>query len=269
VSNADLQGLKDLGKAAYAPIGRCIYCGRTEDLRREHIVPFGLSGTAVLPKSTCGDCAEITSRFEAEVLRGPMRAVRVLRALRSRSKHKGAPKTERLTVLRGGETQTVELPLEQYPILLHFPLFPPPAFLSSAGCRSGIRMSGVVSVLFRPRPEDVLRQLGAEKILLGPQNYRPVAFARMIAKIAYGMAVAEGSIDALDGKPLLLDAILGGKDEIGRWVGTLTKPIERFKGLLHRILVHEDREKGLLIGEVQLFADSETPSYGVIIGKLK
>jgi hypothetical protein len=33
--------------------------------------------------------------------------------------------------------------------------------------------------------------------------------------------------------------------------------------------VHTDEEKGMLIGEVQLFSDSKTSCYGVILGKLK
>lgn len=39
-------------------------------------------------------------------------------------------------------------------------------------------------------------------------------------------------------------------------------------GLLHRIIMHEDRHKNLLVAEVHLFSDSETPRYGVILGEL-
>jgi hypothetical protein len=43
-----------------SPVGYCIYCQATDELTNEHILPFGLSGTAVLPKSSCKACAKIT-----------------------------------------------------------------------------------------------------------------------------------------------------------------------------------------------------------------
>ena len=86
------ENLDDFAKRSYQPVHRCIYCGKSADLRNEHIVPFALNGVTVLPKSTCGACAEITGRFEGAVLRGPMRDVRVYRGLKSRSGHTTAPK---------------------------------------------------------------------------------------------------------------------------------------------------------------------------------
>ena len=114
----------------------------------------------------------------------------------------------------------------------------------------------------------VLKRLGASEIRIS-QNMDIDSFARLIAKIAYASAVAEGWIDYLDGKPSLIPAILGKRDEIGHWVGTITKPLQAHEGMLHVIVPHLDQMRGKLIVEVQLFADSPTPSYGVIIGDLK
>jgi len=268
VLQAATDGIEDLGKVVYPPVGCCIYCPATDDLRREHIIPFGLGGTAVLPAASCSRCARITGVFEAQVLRGPMRAVRVLRRLRSRSKHAGAPGTQRLKVVRSGVTETVEIPIEQYPILLHFPTFAPPRFLTGQD-GSGIDVTGVASVLFGPPPEEVARRLGGQSIILESEGDRPIAFARMLAKIVYAMAVAEGAQSRLDGPSPVLSSILGEIDDIGRWVGTVTDPIRKYTGLLHRIAIREDLDRGLLLAETQLFADSETPSYGVILGSLR
>lgn len=261
--------MKDLGKASYPSIGYCIYCGSTEDLRKEHILPFGLSGTATLARSTCPRCADITSRVELDVLRGPMRSVRVFRQLRSRSKHTGAPSHSQLDIVRGGKREAVELPCDEYPILLHFPLFSPPAYLYPTGYQSGINMMGIATISFGPRPEEVCERLGADEISVSTLGDKPASFARLVGKIAYAFAFAEGKLEEIDGDPHILPSILGITNDIGRWVGTLTKPIQRHENQLHRLFVHEDQEKGLLIGEVQLFADSETPSYGVILGNLK
>jgi hypothetical protein len=259
--------LKVLDSRVYKPVGRCIYCCETEKLQKEHILPFGLSGTAVLPKASCARCARITGEQEQVVLRGPLWAVRVYRALRSRTKHREAPATYPLTLVRGGEEAVIRLPVGEYPILLHFPLFAPPAILEPSGYVSGIRVSCVVTVSIGPRPEEVAKRNGGSTIRLS-QTLHPVSFARVIAKIAYAMAAAEGVLDRVEGVPLVLPAILGEVDDIGRWVGTITNPIKKFSGLLHRIEIHEDRDKELLIAEVHLFSDSESPSYGVILGKL-
>ena len=171
--------------------------------------------------------------------------------------------------MRDGKEQAIELKIDDYPTLLHFPLFAPPAHLTrSPEYKTGIVISGIASVLFGPRPDDVAKSLGATELKL-TANSQPVAFARMIAKIAYAFAAAERATDDIEGQPFVLPAILGQQDDIGRWVGTLTRPIEAHPGELHRIIIHHEKEKGLLSAEVQLFADSETPSYGVVLGNLK
>lgn len=90
----------------------------------------------------------------------------------------------------------------------------------------------------------------------------------MIAKIAYAWAIAEGKLHLLKGHPFVVSAILGQTDDIGRWVGTLTEAPQKHEHLLHYVALTEDHEKKLLIAEVHLFSDSETPRYGVVIGEL-
>src|SRR5665213_1960681 len=56
----------------FPPVGACIYCGATEGLTKEHIIPLGLGGQFVLPAASCPACSKITSDFERKVLRGFM-----------------------------------------------------------------------------------------------------------------------------------------------------------------------------------------------------
>jgi len=260
--------LNILDNRRYDSVGHCIYCGAMNSLQKEHILPFGLSGTATLPDSTCSKCATVTGEQERRVLRGFMQDVRVYRGLKSRTKYEKAPQEYPLTIMRGGVQETVMLPLDEYPILLHFPIFSPPAFLNPSGYTNGILIKGMATVSFGPNPSEVLRNLGATRISQ-TQDQEPVSFARVIAKIAYAFAAAEGALDKIIGDPLVLPAILGNTDDIGRWVGTFTDPIRVFDSQLHRILIHEDCQKGLLIGDVQIFSDSYAPRYGVIIGILR
>jgi hypothetical protein len=268
VLQGSLDGIRDMAKITYPPVGHCIYCFGTENLTREHIVAFGLNGTAVLPAASCARCREITSAFELQVLRGSMRPVRLLRKLRSRRKHQGAPLTGRLTIVRNGVSETVDLPIEEFPVLLSFPKFATPRFFTG-GPNFGIDITGVVTISFGPRPEAVARRLGAQRIILEPRTDRPAAFARMIAKIGYATAFALGELDRIDGRSPVIPSIFGEVDDIGRWVGTLANPIRNYSDVLHRVAIHEDRERRLLLAEVQLFSDSQTPSYGVILGPLK
>src|SRR5215469_3620134 len=53
----------------YAPVNRCIYCGATETLGKEHIIPRSLAGMLILPRASCRTCERTTSGFELTVAR--------------------------------------------------------------------------------------------------------------------------------------------------------------------------------------------------------
>lgn len=260
--------LSSIDNKVYKPVGRCIYCGAVDHLEKEHILPFGLSGTAILPQSSCRTCASITGNTEQSLLRGAFWPVRVFRDLKSRSKHRDAPKTYPMHVERSGVLELIEFPIDELPIILHFPLFALPAYMSGSPLKGAIDVSGLATVNFGQHLRDFAHAHGTQRLQF-QQSLDPVAFARVIAKIAYSFAVAEGAVDDMEGTPFVLPAILDRPEEIGQWVGTLTDPIQSHPGQLHRILIRHNLDRGLLWGEVQLFADSETPSYGVILGKLK
>jgi hypothetical protein len=269
VLQRSIEGFVDMGRKKYPRVGHCIYCGETDHLSREHIIPLGLSGNAVLQDASCPACRNITASFEREVLRGSMRAVRVLLKFPSRKKHQGAPLTQGLTFTRDGISHAIDLPIEKFPVVLPLPKFAAPRFFTGVR-KSGIDVIGVATISFGPTPEMVAKQLGAQGLVLQPDRDRPASFARMLAKIGYGMAYALGEIDRLSGPSPVIPSILGHADDIGQWVGTLPGPIQKYMhGPLHRIEIHEDKMQQLLVAEVQLFCNSETPSYVVVLGRLK
>jgi len=67
--------------ATFEAAGHCIYCGTKQGpLSDEHIVPFGLGGTLVLPKASCKACATETAKLEQVIQRmmlGPSECVLV------------------------------------------------------------------------------------------------------------------------------------------------------------------------------------------------
>lgn len=251
----------------YPPYGECIYCGELSDLRIEHIVPFGLSGNLELPDSSCKSCADITSKIEMAILRGEFWAVRVLRELQSRRKHSSAPKKFSIKIVRNGIEKEIRLPVNEYPILIHFPIFTAPGVLTSAKKKPGVEISGVDTISFGTNPKDFLLKHKAESISASASQ-NPVAFARMIAKIAYSMAAATGALKLLKSPSPIPAVILGQETAVGHWVGTIDAPNTSYPGMLHRIAIFPDEKLGMLVGDVQLFSDSFAPRYGVILGNL-
>lgn len=258
--------ISDFSKCSFSVLGRCIYCGSKENLEREHIIPYALGSDVILPKSTCRNCAEITGHFEQVVLRGPMWPVRKLLQLKSRSKHADAPKTKQILIFKNGEKRQIELPLEECPVILYFQIFAQPGY-KNKHYKNGIICIGVDPICFGPKPEEIVKKYGADKLIIEDRPYYPIEFAQTIAKIGYSYAVATDQIKKINGQPLLLSALLGKSNDIGKWVGTSQKH-EVYPKLRHRLAIIEDKERGLLIIEVQLFANSYTPIYEVILGHL-
>lgn len=252
-------------KRTYPLVGHCIYCGSEDALSDEHIVPYGLSGEDVIRKASCGTCAKETGRFEQLVLRGPMRAARIHRRLKSRTKYKEGSNTHRLAMTNDSGEFEIDLPLSEYPILLHFPIFTQPGHLTGWDS-PGIRMEGIHTIHFGPDPQDVAVKHGARELRFPSTTEQPTAFARMLAKIAYGYAFAHGALSRIDGPSPVLACIRGLADDVGQWVFTSSGETVAYPGFLHRFAIHE--WNNLLVAEVHLFSDSQTPRYGVILGKL-
>jgi hypothetical protein len=100
----------------YEPVGRCIYCGASDcELTDEHIIPFGLGGADILPKSSCKPCARITGKFEGVVQRTIFGDLRIFFNFPTRRK-KDRPRTKKITCISpDGSGREVEVPSNEYP----------------------------------------------------------------------------------------------------------------------------------------------------------
>lgn len=260
-----------VSRKKYPAIGKCIYCASTENLTDEHTIPYGLGGTIVLPKASCRACADITKKFEQDVMRGPMQQVRVYRGIQSRTRHKDAPTTRQVEVTRpDGAKELVDFGFTEAPVVYSFPIFEVPGFLKPDGYKAGIRLTAVAMYGFGPSPDDVAKAQSAVN-LSWQESHLYSSFAKMIAKIAYATAIGQATEAGIqlpfDGVPFVLSSILGQSDDIGKWVGTLTTPFERHENQLHRVNFGTINDGRIVLAEVQLFADSGTPHYGVILGE--
>lgn len=136
-----METLEQLDGRRYPPEGRCIYCGSTDALTDEHIIPLALNGTGTLPKSSCVVCAKITGAFEQRVLRGALWPLRVATQMKSRSKHKDAPRSRSIQVTNSaGADSTKGIGFGETPFTVTFPILWSPGkdYVKGVQFRGGI-----------------------------------------------------------------------------------------------------------------------------------
>jgi hypothetical protein len=245
-------------------IGRCIYCGSSDSLQREHVIPLALQGHFVLDHASCRPCAAITGRMEQEMLRGWFLAPRTTLQLRTR-RPKERPTALPAIVRRAGGEEEALVPIDAYPSALIFPLFAPPVAIVDRPVVA-LQVSGGVRLLFVGRfPRRSLPQeLGGDQVRVEVEG-DPYAFAQMIAKIAWGFAVAAWGLDALAGSPIPA-MVLGDRKEIGRWFGSAPDDLAPTTQGLHAVMAWVT-EDGRRMVRVKLFGQLGGPDYLVIVAE--
>lgn len=253
------------------PVGTCIYCGSTAGrLTDEHIIPQGLGGTLVLEKASCDPCAQVTSRFEMDALRGFLDHGRQALGIKGRKSHKrkpqeSVPQTFLLSdeALRKGAASP-----EQSVRVMHLPVFVLPAFLDPdrpISIREGIEVMAIATATFGPAENSVVREPGAVGMQFN-DRMNVVAFGRMLAKIAHGYHVAVHGLFPLEESPLV-PIILGKRWDAHNWIGnTEHEPLPSDRPALH-LLQHLPLEAdGGIAGmavRIKLFASFPSPNYAL------
>lgn len=256
----------DLSKRHSVAAGQCIYCGSLDQLSNEHIIPRAWGGVQQILRGSCEACRKLTSDFETKVLRQEnMALVRQHVGIRSRSRHASAQHEVELTVIRDGAETVESLPAADAPLLLGFPWFSPPALLREEAS-SSLVAEGWFTARFGADPLELCRSLGATSIRLEERRIRPVAFAQVIAKIAYAHAWQDNVIELLNGPSELVEIFMHRPDEIGMRVGMKPQPIEHYPGLFFRLSYALDASTLSVVLEVQPFANLPAPIYLVVLG---
>lgn len=249
----------------FKPLGRCCYCGAADvALSDEHVIPFSLEGTLILPTASCLKCADITKRFEQTVARG------MLGNFRARNDGKTRRKKERPTHLpifiqgKDGQEKEVLVPTKNHPGT--FALFewgPPGYFLGRKPKEDPktIRILGHKGLKLEPQIDDPWHT-----IVMVNEN----AFLRMLAKIAHCFAVGIVENKSQHLNPMLTDLILGKSRDLYHFIGSSTGPIPPSGDDFHILRLDPVRFRGqvLLIARIRLFQFLGTPVYTVIVGEL-
>ena len=251
-------------------IGRCIYCLTSEPpLKREHVIPHGLIPAGhpdswVLHAASCPKCEKITSAFEGHILGAVWPTARSGLGLRTRREN---ILTHPLLVEVNGTFIEVVVPAKAYPAVIMFPEFRPPAHQDGRQYESGIEVIAQTNVQVAGPPiAEVAKRYGAQRVRF-VATFRGHSFIRLIAKVAYGMMVADFGLDNWE-EVYVLPSIMGKSDDSGRWVGCDGKrKLSSLPLPLHGI--GREVVNGEVITRVCLFAQFGAPEYVVVVGRLK
>jgi hypothetical protein len=251
----------------FQPQGRCIYCliGQPP-YTKEHIIPKGLGGGLILPAASCRQCQEIIKGVETYCLRHLFLAHRLKSGLVQHLDEIGDDIVVKFDV--GSADIGIRLPIAEYPNFLILP-----EFLNPPGMIHNHPMGAPLSVkhkLWANNQELDRLSIYGKGFVVGNMDW--VIFARALAKIAHGLAVAELGTDAFI--PLLPEFILGRANDkaswlVGKWPDNEIpdKPIDTF----HQVTMADTQwgDKTLLAAHIRLFAHQvDSPSYSVLIGLL-
>jgi hypothetical protein len=260
-------------KKIFAAVNSCIYCGDKKALSDEHIVPLGLGGRWVLPKSSCAECSEKTSAFERTCQRtmfGPLRMYYNLPTRRRKKRPKKLPLKVKLTP--DAEWSLIDVDREVCPFLVLFPLLQMPDELSgrtTSGERGAVvQHLWIRAASFRDRIIPHLDALAAELNVAAIEPTATVSapeFFRMLAKIAHAFAVAEMGLGSF--APFLTSMICDADTSNSvQYIGGLPHAVPAAVGL-HDLSFGSCDRPDIVAVRIRLLAVLETPTYFVAVGR--
>jgi hypothetical protein len=245
---------------------RCIYCGQTEGLSDEHVIPFGLGGTLYVPRASCQACAAITSRFERAVLKGFMERTRIAGKFPTR-RPSNRPSNVVITLVDCESPREVTLSSDEAPAVLQLPVFEPPRFLEGLPSAEGINATGRETIGFGD-VEGAVRRHGATGFRQ-TDTIAAIEFARMIAKIGYSYTVGVFGAIPLD-KVFVLPLICGESQDAGLWVGSRHFETQSEKAGANHALTNipystDDGHQSVVVARVKLFASAGATGFEVVV----
>jgi hypothetical protein len=251
-------------KVYYAP-GRCIYGSGPDHggiLTREHIIAKGLRGGFIFQKAICESCREMTQAFETACLRKMLLPYR-LHAGWVTHRH-DLPAEIPLLVNRDLDNPHKQISPHSHPRMLVMPIFlQPPGIM--IGKAPDTRLNMIYQV-FERRDQTVAPTPPGTRVALHFEN---VAFVRMLAKIAHGLAIGELGFDGID--PELPDLLFARNLALASYlIGCSNEdvPVPDDEHLSHQIGwgVYPWGDQLLVGVRIRLFAKHHTPAYNVIAG---
>jgi len=252
----------------YGPASSCIYCGSTENLTDEHVLPFGIAGNAVIfTKASCKSCAKATSSIEASVLSQTLGLFREKYGVPTRHPKRRTGRAQRWVVSRSDTgkitplNRKVEGDVRDLPaayLALHLP---PAKLLAAENANSEAK----IWMWHNTTAEELTLLQKNQALHLG--KFRPSDMYRFLAKIAHGIAVGELGTEVFS--PSLTGIILGTDEDYPRCIGGLIELEPPDPEQLHVWNVGWARTpdgRGYAIVRLRMYALLGAPTYLIIAG---
>ena len=196
----------------------CIYCGRADNLTREHVVPRGMKGTVTLPKGSCTSCAKVIKAFETMCMRHTLILPRIKYGLHNHPKERQVSFPVIFTDWSGNETVR-QVPIEDFPLLWTMPIYEYPGILLNKKPEE-TRFGIIRAIEDKASFQKLLKLPGVKSVKAESSKVSTWTFARWIAKIGYCYAVARFGLEKVKSSPLV-DMILNGSQYPNYCIGGL------------------------------------------------
>lgn len=252
----------------YPKFGSCIYCGSTDQLSDEHIVPISLGGDIVLPDASCESCRVITSRFEQTVAREMLWRARLkLKVPGNRKRRKNRPTHwPMITITPDNIENTVDIPVGDIPLVLSIVKMPPPGIL----CDRSPETIPTLNISVSSSPSEIAKfqkDYGATPKYVMQHNQ--LEFNLTLAKIGHAAAAAIVGVDGYE--PLLTPFIrgtVGYQNSYHLIGGVLSSEETLVANQLIGVTTFQHRSETYLVSRVTLFGQGLFPTYLVVVGRV-
>ncbi|WP_287118998.1 hypothetical protein [Mesorhizobium sp.] len=273
----------DMGKHEIQKVpspGRCIYCGSTDELTNEHVIPFALAANSVIYlDASCKACAAIIQPYEQDVLR---KQLGVFRA------QVDAPTRNKKARIKDVDVHFVEVddmgrqirdlgfrnfPVGELPLTLNLWQLPEARILrpdAVAGDDHGRAWSFTEMAVADRINRSVAQETGSKHVAMKLGNVNRSNFLRFLAKTAHAFAVM--TLDPDSFRPFLTDLILKRSDDLTQFVGGGFPAAPHEVDPAHTTLLSlgspdAGPAKGLIAIRLQFWHELKTPAYIVIVGE--
>jgi hypothetical protein len=252
-------------------IGKCIYCGATENLTTEHALPESLNGDLMLEAASCRECARITGGFEGRYTGETLKPARTVLGMKTKRK-KDRPKEFPIEIIKDGVSTFRNLSVEEHMAVIPMWQLGPPGKYPLDRNADGLRHGEARLIVFNTRSDGELATLAekydADEIKVHFRLYFE-EFLLMIAKMAYCFAVDKYGLNQI-AEAYIVPAILGKKRDIHYWVGGdgYQELYDISRGVKADHVVVAGVRQGEIRVRLKLFKDLRTPEYYVIVGRL-
>lgn len=265
---------RGVGRSTF--VGKCIYCGSTDDLTDEHAIPLALQGNRILRDGSCLACNKITTRFERSILRNSMLAIRTVLDMPTRKK-KNRPNSLPMIFIRGDIRTEEQVPIADAVPSLILPELGPPEIYPTMPHAYNLRPGAFVVKNHLPleRANDdhlnmLLRKYNADAVET-PFEINHRDFLRLLAKIAMTEAVGFYGLENFE-RIFVRQAVLGN-DRTEWWVGSDGYYDIHLQGGFDDSahVIAAVRPQGMLEVwvRIKLWNKSITPEYTVVVGRLR